>query len=129
MDEFEQRLTRLMRGAQEPAPFEARHRERLRAGVRARRRARAARRAAGSVLAVTAIAVGAFLLPDAPFGREPAEPRPELPASRPSPGETSAPAYQEGPGPEASDPPLSTTEETTTEETTSERSATTDAAD
>ncbi|MET9017170.1 hypothetical protein ABZX74_40905, partial [Streptomyces olivaceoviridis] len=40
-DRFERELTRLMQRAEQPVPFEARHREALRAGVRTRRRGRA----------------------------------------------------------------------------------------
>ncbi|MYW47658.1 hypothetical protein GT346_31205, partial [Streptomyces sp. SID161] len=60
-DHFERQLTQLMCQHGPQASFEARHREALRAGVRARRRVRAARRAAGSVLAVAGLALGLFL--------------------------------------------------------------------
>ncbi|NED71490.1 hypothetical protein G3I51_03805, partial [Streptomyces sp. SID9944] len=61
-EQFEQRLVVLMRDSEQYAPFEPRHRERLRAGVRARHRARAARRVAGSALAVVGLGLGVALL-------------------------------------------------------------------
>ncbi|WP_330269294.1 hypothetical protein [Streptomyces griseorubiginosus] len=104
MDHFERELARMMRGSDEPAAFEPRHRERLRAGVRHRGRVRAARRAAGSVLAVAGLCLGLFLLPDKPSQVEPADhdPLPTLtttpwtssppgtPSSSPSPSSSSA---------------------------------------
>lgn len=73
MDHFERELARMMRGADEPTPFEPKHRERLSAGVHHHRRVRAARRAAGSVLAVAALCLGFFLLPEGPSRVEPAD--------------------------------------------------------
>ncbi|WP_078616750.1 hypothetical protein [Streptomyces sp. 351MFTsu5.1] len=73
MDHFERELARMMRDGEEPTPFEARHGERLRAGVRHRRRIRAARRAAGSVLAVAGLCLALFLLPQGPSQVEPAD--------------------------------------------------------
>ncbi|MEU0413235.1 hypothetical protein ABZ307_36260 [Streptomyces griseorubiginosus] len=104
MDHFERELARMMRGSDEPAPFEPRHRERLRAGVRHRGRVRAARTAAGSVLAVAGICLGLFLLPQGRSEVEPADhdPLPTLtttpwtssppgsPSSSPSPPSSSA---------------------------------------
>ncbi|MEU5041731.1 hypothetical protein [Streptomyces griseorubiginosus] len=80
MDHFERELARMMRDGEKPTPFEARHGERLRAGVRHRRRVRAARRAAGSVLAVAGLCLGLFLLPQGPSRVEPADhdPRPTV---------------------------------------------------
>ncbi|MDT0322651.1 cellulase [Streptomyces millisiae] len=90
-DQFEQRLAHLMHSAPGQTPFEPRHRERLMAGVRARRRARAARRAAGSVLVACGLVLGLLLLPDtlAGDGSGPADPRPASTPSRPEPSETS----------------------------------------
>ena len=62
-DAFEQRLARLMHGTLEPAPFEPRHREQLRAGVRTRRRVRTAYRAAGSAAVVAGLGLGLLLWP------------------------------------------------------------------
>lgn len=84
MDHFEQQLARMMRNAEERASFEPTHRERLRAGVRARRRVRIAQRAVGSALAVAGLGVGLFLLPGGPTRAEPSDPRPR-PATSPSP--------------------------------------------
>ncbi|MFF4347343.1 hypothetical protein [Streptomyces sp. NPDC001530] len=79
MDHFERELARMMRDAQEHTPFEPKHQNRLRSGVRARRRARAAQKAVGSVLAVAGLGVGFFLLP-----HHPAEDRPQAPLPRPA---------------------------------------------
>ncbi|MFF3402869.1 hypothetical protein ACFYW6_30715 [Streptomyces sp. NPDC002659] len=84
MDHFERRLAQMMRDTQEPASFEPKHRERLRAGISTRRRTRTAQRAAGSALAVAGIAVGLLLLPHASDRVEPSGPRPQ-PATSPSP--------------------------------------------
>ncbi|MFF8596611.1 hypothetical protein ACF061_35310 [Streptomyces sp. NPDC015220] len=123
-DRFELRLTRLMREGEQYTPFEPRHRERLRAGVRARRRARAARRAVGSLLAVAGIGLGLLLLPDRHVRTEPSAPvprpvsvpsssppattpPPDAPASRtPSSADTTAPPT---PGRTRGTPPAGTT--------------------
>ncbi|HET6356508.1 hypothetical protein [Streptomyces sp.] len=84
MDHFERRLAQMMRDTQEPASFEPKHRERLQAGISARRRTRTAQRAAGSALAVAGLAVGLLLLPHASDRVEPSGPRPQ-PATSPSP--------------------------------------------
>ncbi|WP_406307166.1 hypothetical protein OHA61_39215 [Streptomyces sp. NBC_00885] len=84
MDHFEWRLAQMMRDTQEPASFEPKHRERLQAGISARRRTRTAQRAAGSALAVAGLAVGLLLLPHASGRVEPSGPRPQ-PATSPSP--------------------------------------------
>ncbi|TQK42538.1 hypothetical protein FBY35_3959 [Streptomyces sp. SLBN-118] len=84
MDHFERRLAQMMRDTQEPASIEPRHRERLQAGISARRRTRTAQRAAGSALAVAGLAVGLLLLPNAPDRVEPSSPRPQ-PATSPTP--------------------------------------------
>ncbi|MEU0075369.1 hypothetical protein ABZ027_38435 [Streptomyces sp. NPDC006332] len=78
MDHFERELSRMMRDTQEHAPFEPRHRQRLRSGVRSRRRARVAQRAVGCALAVAGLGIGFFLLP-----RDPVENRPQAPLPRP----------------------------------------------
>nr|BFD83997.1 hypothetical protein StreXyl84_33980 [Streptomyces sp. Xyl84] len=111
MDHFERQLTRMMCAAEEHTPFEARHRERLWAGVRARRRARTAQRAVGSLLAVAGVGVGVFLLPGTRAGVEPAAPVPR-PASSPLPspsfpGTSPAPGFT--PGGPSSPPPTGRT--------------------
>ncbi|MFH8387097.1 hypothetical protein ACH4E7_40335 [Kitasatospora sp. NPDC018058] len=58
MDHFEKELARMMRDTQEHTPFEPRHRERLQAGVRARRRTRATLMTGGSLLLLTGVGVG-----------------------------------------------------------------------
>ncbi|MEV7130857.1 hypothetical protein [Streptomyces sp. NPDC093260] len=84
-EQFEQRLVVLMRDSEQHAPFEPRHRDRLRAGVRARHRARAARRVVGSALAVAGLGLGvALFLPGRPVHEEPGAPAVPRPASVPS---------------------------------------------
>lgn len=90
MDHFERELARMMRGTEEPTPFEPKHGDRLRAGVRHRRRVRAARRAAGSVLAVAGLCLGLFLLPGKPTQVEPADHDP-LPTVTTTPWTSSPP--------------------------------------
>ncbi|MFJ3442202.1 cellulase [Streptomyces sp. NPDC086081] len=63
MDDFERDLSRLMRDTQQHTPYEAEHRQRLHAGIRARRRARMLWKAGGSAVAVAGISVGLALLP------------------------------------------------------------------
>ncbi|WP_405999692.1 hypothetical protein [Streptomyces sp. NBC_00829] len=84
MDHFERQLAQMMRDTEAPAPFEPKHRERLRAGVRVRGRRRAAQRAVCSVLAVVGLSVGLFLLPGHATRVEPSHPRPQ-PATSPTP--------------------------------------------
>lgn len=101
MDHFEQELARMMRDGQEETLYEDRHRDRLHAGVRARRRARAAWTATGSVLTVAGLGVGLMVLPssfaqDGPTGpqRRPGTPAESVPVpstSRPVPRGTKAP--------------------------------------
>ncbi|MFD5318518.1 cellulase [Streptomyces sp. NPDC127098] len=112
-DQFERRLAHLMHSAPGQAPFEPRHRERLMAGVRARRRARAARRAAGSVLVACGLVLGLLLLPDtlAGDGSGPADPRPASTPYHPEPSETSDAT-------EAPPPPADTREATTRDDAT-----------
>jgi len=78
-DHFERELARMMRDSQETTPFEARHRTRLRSGVRAGRRVRTARKAVGSALAVAGIGLGFFLLP-----HDRVDDRPQAPLPRPA---------------------------------------------
>lgn len=106
MDHFEQELARMMRDSQEETLYEDRHRDRLHAGVRARRRARAAWTATGSVLTVAGLGVGLMVLPsslaqDGPAGPQhrsgtpaesgstPSRPRPVPTATAPMPTCTS----------------------------------------
>lgn len=98
MDHFEQELARMMRDTQEDTLYEDRHRDRLHAGVRARRRARAAWTATGSVLTVAGLGVGLMVLPnsfaqDGPTGpqRRPGTPAESVPmpsTPRPVPNAT-----------------------------------------
>ncbi|MGW2089197.1 hypothetical protein [Streptomyces sp. NPDC001880] len=81
MDHFERQLAHMMRDTEAPAPFEPKHRERLRAGVHARCRRRAAQRAVGSALAVVGLSVGLFLLPGHEPRFEPSHPGPRPTAS------------------------------------------------
>ncbi|MCS0604161.1 hypothetical protein NX794_23520 [Streptomyces sp. LP11] len=90
-DVFESRLAELMHASREPARFGPRHREALRAGVRARRRARAARRAAGSVLAVAGLGLGLFLWPHGQTDDRPSAPGPR-PAVSPAPDPSGPPS-------------------------------------
>ncbi|MGY5132480.1 hypothetical protein ACWGJW_08715 [Streptomyces nigrescens] len=101
MDHFEQELARMMRDSQEDTLYEDRHRDRLHAGVRARRRARAAWAATGSVLTAAGLGVGLMVLPssfaqDGPRGPQhrpgtPAESVPMPSRPRPVPSPTKAP--------------------------------------
>ncbi|GAA2314177.1 hypothetical protein Scani_80780 [Streptomyces caniferus] len=101
MDHFEQELARMMRDGQEDTLYEDRHRDRLHAGVRARRRARAAWAATGSVLTAAGLGVGLMVLPssfaqDGPTGPQrrpgtPAESAPVPSTPRPVPRGTKAP--------------------------------------
>ncbi len=98
MDHFEQELARMMRDSHEETLYEDRHRDRLHAGVRARRRARAAWTATGSVLTVAGLGVGLMVLPssfaqDGPTGPQhrrgtPAESGPTPSRPRPVPSAT-----------------------------------------
>ncbi|MGW3464868.1 hypothetical protein ACWDE9_37210 [Streptomyces olivaceoviridis] len=110
-DRFERELTRLMRRAEQPVPFEVRHREALRAGVCARRRVRAARRAAGSVLAVAGLGLGLFLGPHGHTADRPTAPRPR-PALSPAPTPSTSPSQPPSGTP---GPPPSTTTSTPTD--------------
>ncbi|MEW1777017.1 hypothetical protein [Streptomyces sp. NPDC086777] len=91
MDRFERQLTQLMHDEQGPTAFEPRHRERLRAGVQARRRVRAAQRAAGAVLTVAGFGLCLFLWPHADVRDEPSAPHP-WPATSPTTGPAPTPS-------------------------------------
>ncbi|MFI9049627.1 cellulase [Streptomyces sp. NPDC053427] len=65
MEDFERELARMMRDTQANTPFEDQHRQRLQAGVRARRRARTVWMATGSALTIAGLGVGLEVLPSA----------------------------------------------------------------
>ncbi|MFI2187096.1 cellulase [Streptomyces sioyaensis] len=65
MKDFEHELARMMRDTQTNTPFEAQHRQRLHAGVRARRRVRTVWMATGSALTIAGLGVGLEVLPSA----------------------------------------------------------------
>lgn len=77
MDDFERDLSRLMRDTRQHAPYEPEHRQRLHAGIRARRRSRMLWKAGGSAVAVAGLSVGLALLPQMGSRAQPAEPRPQ----------------------------------------------------
>ncbi|MFH9011972.1 cellulase [Streptomyces sp. NPDC017943] len=90
MDDFERDLSRLMRDTRQHAPYEPEHRQRLHAGIRARRRSRMLWKAGGSAVAVAGLSVGLALLPQMGSRAQPAEPRPQrttspAPTVEPSP--------------------------------------------
>ncbi|MDN3027313.1 hypothetical protein [Streptomyces sp. S.PB5] len=68
MDHFEQELARLMRDSEEHTPYEDRHRDRLQAGVRARRRNRTVWMATGSAVTLTGLGV-VLVLMTGPFAQ------------------------------------------------------------
>ncbi|MFD0394852.1 hypothetical protein ACFQ3Z_31665 [Streptomyces nogalater] len=103
MDHFERRLAGLLRQDPQPVPFEARHREALRAGVRARRRARATRRAAGCVLAGAGLGLVLVLWPHGPTDDRPAAP--PRPVTSPAPTPTPTPTPSVPPSEPPSAPP------------------------
>ncbi|MEV3971541.1 cellulase [Streptomyces sp. NPDC050698] len=93
MDDFERDLSRLMRDTQRHTPYEPAHRQRLHAGIRARRRSRLLWKAGGSAVAVAGLSVGLALLPGMITRAQPADPRPATspttsPDSTPTPGPT-----------------------------------------
>ncbi len=65
MEDFEHELARMMRDTRADTPFEDQHRQRLQAGVRARRRARTVWVATGSALTIAGLGVGLEVLPSA----------------------------------------------------------------
>ncbi|MFI9332793.1 hypothetical protein ACIGZJ_35335 [Kitasatospora sp. NPDC052868] len=95
MDRFEQELVRMMRDGLEDAPYEDRHRARLRAGVRARQRVRTAWTVAGSVLTAGLCAALLVLAGSYSRGGSPGpEPRPLVSAesvTMTSPGRPASP--------------------------------------
>ncbi|MEU6912862.1 cellulase [Streptomyces olindensis] len=93
MDDFERDLSRLMRDTQQHTPFEPAHRQRLHAGIRARRRSRLLWKAGGSAVAVAGLSVGLALLPGMlTRAQPPADQRPR-PVVSPSPSHDSAPTF------------------------------------
>ncbi|MEV5483317.1 MULTISPECIES: cellulase [Streptomyces] len=74
MEDFEHELARMMRDTQANTPFEDQHRQRLQAGVRARRRARTVWMATGSALTIAGLGVGLEVLPSASAQGGPAVP-------------------------------------------------------
>ncbi|WP_310728866.1 cellulase [Streptomyces sp. N2A] len=74
MEDFEHELARMMRATQADTPFEDQHRQRLQAGVRARRRARTVWMATGSALTIAGLGVGLEVLPSASAQGGPAVP-------------------------------------------------------
>src|SRR5438552_11077006 len=64
----------MMRNTQADTPFEDQHRQRLHAGVRARRRARTVWMATGSALTIAGLGVGLEVLPSASAQGGPAVP-------------------------------------------------------
>jgi hypothetical protein len=111
MDHFERRLTQLMHDEREPTAFEPRHRERLRAGVQARRRVRSAQRAAGAVLTAAGFGLCLFLWPHSDVRDEPSAPHP-WPATSPATGPVPTPSLT------PSAPPSATTSAPPPENTT-----------
>ncbi|MFJ8596979.1 cellulase [Streptomyces sp. NPDC093598] len=83
MDDFERDLSRLMRDTQQHTPYEPAHRQRLHAGIRARRRSRLLWKAGGSAVAVAGLSVGLALLPSLGTRAQPADRRPQ-PATSPT---------------------------------------------
>ncbi|MEU8995853.1 cellulase [Streptomyces caniferus] len=79
MEDFEHELARMMRDTQANTPFEDQHRQRLQAGVRARRRARTVWMATGSALTIAGLGVGLEVLPSAS-----AQGGPTIPHHRPT---------------------------------------------
>ncbi|MFB6846864.1 cellulase [Streptomyces sp. NPDC056373] len=76
MDDFERDLSRLMHDTRQHTPYEPAHRQRLHAGIRARRRSRLLWKAGGSAVAVAGLSVGLALLPSMFTRAQPADHRP-----------------------------------------------------
>ncbi|MBR8639937.1 cellulase [Streptomyces tuirus] len=94
MDDFERNLSRLMRDTQRHTPYEPEHRQRLHAGIRARRRSRMLWKAGGSAVAVAGLSVGLALLPNMLTRAQPADhDRRPQPATSPTPSQDSAPTF------------------------------------
>lgn len=83
MDDFERDLSRLMHDTRQHTPYEPAHRQRLHAGIRARRRSRLLWKAGGSAVAVAGLSVGLALLPSMLTRAQPADHRPQ-PATSPT---------------------------------------------
>ncbi|MFF6914568.1 cellulase [Streptomyces sp. NPDC012466] len=114
MDDFERDLSRLMRDTQQPAPYEPAHRQRLHAGIRARRRSRLLWKAGGSAVAVVGLSVGLALLPSMLTRTQPADHRPQ-PAPSPTTSPDSTPtAEPSAPTPTPTEQPATTQPATTT---------------
>ncbi|MFJ7333151.1 cellulase [Streptomyces sp. NPDC101110] len=99
MDDFERDLSRLMHDTREHTPYEPAHRQRLHAGIRARRRSRMLWKAGGSAVAVAGLSVGLAFLPGVLTRAQPADPRPQ-PATSP----TASPDGTPTPDPSATSP-------------------------
>ncbi|MFD5161958.1 cellulase [Streptomyces hawaiiensis] len=93
MDDFERDLSRLMRDTQQHTPYEPAHRQRLHAGIRARRRSRLLWKAGGSAVAVAGLSVGLALLPSMLTRAQPADHRPQ-PATSPTASPDSTPTAE-----------------------------------
>ncbi|MFF6880374.1 MULTISPECIES: cellulase [unclassified Streptomyces] len=91
MDDFERDLSRLMRDTRQHTPYEPEHRQRLHAGIRARRRSRLLWKAGGSAVAVAGLSVGLALLPSMLTRAQPADHRPQ-PATSPTTSPDSTPS-------------------------------------
>ncbi|KOX06126.1 hypothetical protein ADK65_02660 [Streptomyces sp. NRRL B-1140] len=120
MDDFERDLSRLMHDTRQHSPYEPEHRQRLHAGIRARRRSRLLWKAGGSAVAVAGLGVGLALLPSMFTRAQPADHRPQpvtSPTASPDITPTSpAPAPSTTPTelPETTLPATTTTTPTTT---------------
>lgn len=93
MDDFERDLSRLMRDTRQHTPYEPAHRQRLHAGIRARRRSRLLWKAGGSAVAVAGLSVGLALLPSMLTRSQPADHRPQ-PATSPTASPDSTPTTE-----------------------------------
>ncbi|MFF5369371.1 cellulase [Streptomyces sp. NPDC013187] len=90
MDDFERDLSRLMHDTRQHTPYEPAHRQRLHAGIRARRRSRLLWKAGGSAVAVAGLSVGLALLPSMFTRAQPADHRPR-PVTSPTASPDSTP--------------------------------------
>ncbi|MGW6548205.1 cellulase [Streptomyces massasporeus] len=93
MDDFERDLSRLMHDTRQHTPYEPAHRQRLHAGIRARRRSRLLWKAGGSAVAVAGLSVALALLPGLLTRAQPADPRPQ-PATSPTTSPDSTPTTE-----------------------------------
>ncbi|MGW0495346.1 cellulase [Streptomyces sp. NPDC003007] len=114
MDDFERDLSRLMRDTRQPASYEPAHRQRLHAGIRARRRSRLLWRAGGSAVAVVGLSAGLALLPGMLTRAQPADHRPQ-PATNPTTSPDRMPTTEpSAPSSTPTDQPATTQPATTT---------------